>query len=250
MAGRRKPRTLLIDGDIFFYKSAVVSQGSVEFDPGTKTSWADQDACFALFDGMVQAALRKSHFEAFYICLSDHHSSFRKELVAPSYKQSRNGFEKPKLLQQVEDYATDKYQTLSFPRLEADDVIGIHATSGEHMFPVILSADKDLKQIPGEHLIDGQITPITAEEGHHWHMEQTLTGDPTDGYAGCPGIGKKRATTILDSPPETWWSAIVDTYAAKGLDEDYALSQARLAYILQARSYRASDHKIKLWKPA
>ena len=182
------------------------------------------------------------------MCLSDHVVSFRKGLDA-SYKANRNGSEKPKLLQIVEDYAVSHHPTLSFPRLEADDVLGIHATSTEHINPVIVSADKDLRQIPVEHLVDGKIAPISAADGQLWHHTQTLIGDPTDGYKGCPGIGKVKAAKILDVPPHERWGAIVATYEFKGLTEADALLQARLAYILQHGDYRRSDNKIKLWKP-
>jgi DNA polymerase-1 len=240
------PRTLLIDGDILFYRAASASQGSVEFDPGVETVWADEAGAIRIFEQTVSALLRKSNFAAYFVCLSDHNLSFRKQM-ATFYKAHRNGIDKPKLLGVVEQHAIYNHPTLAYPRLEADDVLGIHATSGKHQNPVIVSADKDLRQIPGEHLVEGKIKVITAAEGHLWHMTQTLIGDPTDGYKGCPDIGPKKASLILAEEPH--WPAIVNAYASKDLTEADALLQARLARILQHGDYRPSDSKIKLWTP-
>ena len=76
------------------------------------------------------------------------------------------------------------------PQLEADDAMGIYATklTGN----IIVSPDKDMKQIPGKlYNLEDTIT-ITPEEGAKWHLIQTLAGDQTDGYSGVPGIGVKK----------------------------------------------------------
>jgi len=247
---RGKPRTLLIDGDILFYKAAAASQGTCEFTPGEKTIWADEADCIKHFERSIEWLLSRANFVDYRICLTDHVESFRKDL-ASFYKANRNGVSKPTLLRFIEAHAVEHHPTLAHPRLEADDVLGIHATAGKLQNPVIVSADKDLRQIPGEHLVDGKITIITPLEGHTWHLTQTIIGDPTDGYKGLPGAGPKAAARILDGHIEnhSYWPEIVAAYEAKGLTEDDALLQARLAYILQAGDYRERDSKIKLWKP-
>lgn len=245
-----KPRTLLIDGDILFYKAAAVSQGVVEFEPGVQTTWLDEDQCISRFEQAMDWLLSRANFVGYAVCLTDHHRNFRKELE-PTYKGNRKAVTKPALLPFIEAHAIESHPTLAYPRLEADDVLGIHATSGEYPNPVIVSADKDLRQIPGEHLVDGKITTITALEGHTWHLTQSIIGDPTDGYKGLPGAGPKAAERILAGRVEnhSYWPEIVAAYEAKGFDEDHALLQARLAYILQHGDYRERDSKVKLWKP-
>ena len=70
--------------------------------------------------------------------------------------------------------------------LEADDAIGIYATSNDNC--VMVSPDKDMKQIPGTlYNLDETIT-ITPEDGWEWFLIQTLSGDSTDGYSGAPGF--------------------------------------------------------------
>jgi hypothetical protein len=39
---------------------------------------------------------------------------------------------------------------------------------------------------------------ITEAQADRFHMIQTLTGDVTDGYPGCPGIGPVKAEQILN----------------------------------------------------
>ena len=86
--------------------------------------------------------------------------------------------------------------------------------------------------------------------GHYWHMMQTLTGDSTDGYSGCPGCGPKTAEKIL-APlvPDDYWKAVVKAYSAAGLSEDEALVQARVARICWASDYDFKKKKVKLWNP-
>ena len=47
-----------------------------------------------------------------------------------------------------------------------------------------------------------------------WHLVQTLAGDQTDGYAGCPGIGVKRAITLFEEK-EYSWKAVVQAFAER-----------------------------------
>ena len=84
-----------------------------------------------------------------------------------------------------------------------------------------------------------------------WWMLQTLTGDPTDGYPGLPGIGKKRGADMLgepgERPLEDLWDQVVRAYEAKDLTEDDALVQARCARILRNTDFEEGE--IKLWQP-
>ena len=46
-----------------------------------------------------------------------------------------------------------------------------------------------------------------------------------------------------------WKEIILPQYEKQGLDEEYALSQARVARILRATDYDPKKKKVKLWKP-
>ena len=132
------------------------------------------------------------------------------------------------------------------PELEADDAMGIYAT--QHPGNVVVSPDKDMKQIAGK-LYDLETSKdITAEEGARWHLIQTLAGDQTDGYSGVPGIGVKRAGTLFNKEGYSW-STVVKAFEDKGLTETDALTNARLARILTIDDYDTKRQEPKLWTP-
>ena len=114
---------------------------------------------------------------------------------------------------------------------------------------IVVSPDKDMKQIPGVlwNLTD-DVEEITKEDGDTWHLIQSLAGDPTDGYAGCPGIGVKRASDLLNKH-DSKWEAICQAFRERGLSDDDALLNARLAKILQHENYDYDREEPILWTP-
>ena len=131
--------------------------------------------------------------------------------------------------------------------LEADDAMGIYAT--QHPGNIIVSPDKDMRQIPGKLYNLETTQDITAEEGAQWHYIQTLAGDQTDGYSGVPGIGVKRAETLFNKEGYSW-ATVVKAFTDKGLTEDDALLNARLARILTINDYDTTRQEPKLWTPS
>jgi DNA polymerase-1 len=203
--------------------------------------------------------------EGSYLCFSsypDYVSDNFRYKVYPDYKHNRKGKDKPKLYWDLRDYLLQNYDTKIKSTLEADDVLGIMSTLHPGEF-IIVTSDKDLKQIPGEHFNPDtmELFDVTPEQGDYWFYKQILTGDATDGYPGCKGIGPKKADTILESTfreyrengniPKwfIWKYGIKPTYESKGLTEDFALSQARVARILRAEDYDFKKKQVKLWTP-
>ena len=78
-------------------------------------------------------------------------------------------------------------------------------------------------------------------------MYQTLVGDSTDNYKGCPAVGAKTADKLLQENGATW-QTVVDAFADKGLGEEIAIENARLARILRDGEYNFKTKKVKLWK--
>ena len=132
----------------------------------------------------------------------------------------------------------EAYPSISKPRLEADDVMGILATNGTLDNFVLISPDKDMAQIPCR--IYDLKTEYTQTPGAAKRLlyKQTLTGDTTDGYKGCVGIGPKRADQILDKvKAENYWPSVVAAFEEAGMTEADALRNFYLARILQASDY-------------
>ena len=79
-----------------------------------------------------------------------------------------------------------------------------------------------------------------------WHLIQTLAGDQTDGYAGAPGIGVKRAEILFEKHGYSW-ETVVKVFKEKGLSEEIALQNARLAKILTVDDYDFDTRTPILW---
>jgi len=146
---------------------------------------------------------------------------------------------------------------------------------------VIYSADKDLKTVPALHWCpeDGEPVRVSQVEADRFFYEQILTGDPTDNYKGCPGVGPKAASLLFDgwlkwtshehkfrrgprqglketrwsttplTKGENFWTSVVSAYEKVGLTEADALIQARCARILRHGEYDFKKQKVKLWEP-
>ena len=136
---------------------------------------------------------------------------------------------------------------IKMPTLEADDAMGIFAT--KHTGNIIVSPDKDMKQIPGMLWNFDESFTITKEEGAKWHLIQTMAGDNTDGYAGVPGIGVKRATSLFEEKGYSW-KTVVDAFKEKDLSEEVALTNARLARILTNEDYDFEKSEPVPWNPS
>ena len=80
-----------------------------------------------------------------------------------------------------------------------------------------------------------------------FHLYQTLVGDQTDNYKGCPGVGPVKAETALGANPT--WASVVGCYEKAGLTEEDALVQARVARILRHGEYNKMTCEVKLWTP-
>ena len=150
----------------------------------------------------------------------------------------------------MSDWVKSNYKTYTLPTTEADDVMGILATNPINKGNcVIVSDDKDMKTIPGKlyrPTLDEKMD-ISEEQAKRFFLTQCLIGDPTDGYAGIPGVGPKAAVRILGPRPD--WNTVVKEYAKAGKSLDEALQQARLARILHWEDWNDEKGEVILWEP-
>lgn len=251
--------TLLIDADILVYRSISSVEREVEWEPDVWTMSTDLKEAHEAFNDMLFNIIDSSPHKDFKLCFSDA-KNFRKE-INPSYKSNRAGNRKPMGFKPFREQIIDKHGAITKPALEADDVIGILATKPGTDF-IIVSDDKDLRGVPGAHLIDGHVTNIGESEADLFFYTQVLTGDQADGYPGCPGIGPKKAEQILASVnpfdnyevgaggPHTYWEAVVKAYTKAGLTEEDAILQARMARILRWKDWDHENQKVNLWTPS
>lgn len=240
--------TLLIDADILLYQAASSCENEVEFEDDIWVLWTDENEAVAKFDSMVVNLLEKIDTYSYKLCFS-HAKNFRKELY-PDYKGNRTT-RKPMGFKSIRERVIFENceKVVIYPKLEADDVLGILATSDPDY--VIWSIDKDLKQIPGKHLTEEGVIKVSQEEADAFFYRQILTGDTTDNYKGCPGIGPVKADGIIKLAKGSGmeWSFILAAYKKAGLTDEEALVQARLARILRSTDWDDNKQKVILWEP-
>jgi DNA polymerase-1 len=106
-----------------------------------------------------------------------------------------------------------------------------------------------MKQIPGSLYDMKEMFTITKKDGWEWFLIQTLAGDQTDGYAGAPGFGVKTSAKFFGDNGYTW-NSVVKAFLLKGLTEEDALRNARLAKILTADDYDTEQSRPILWTPS
>lgn len=254
----------LIDADILAYQAASTSEKAIQWDDDLWTLHAFESEAKQHFDNMVKTITEKAGCHSHVLCWTDS-DNWRKS-VLPSYKSNRVATRKPIVLSEIRKWAQENYESRIIPKLEGDDILGLMATDPAMKNKVIVcTIDKDLKTIPGQHynFAKDELFTVSVHEANLYHMTQALTGDATDGYKGCPGIGAVTAKKIFDAVMEEatpWanqkqldallWAAVVKTYEKAGLSEEEALVQAQVARILRFGEYAFKQQKVNLWNPA
>ena len=236
---------LLIDADYIVYKSCAGAEDEIDF--GDDVILVISKFSEAMHNVMRELSKIKNEFlwdtPELVLFFSDS-KNFRKKIYL-EYKGHRNR-KKPCGYRRVISELQKTYDVVRMPELEADDAMGISATANPGN--IIVSPGKDMRQIPGKLFNLDEVIEVTAEEGMKWHLVQTLAGDQTDGYSGVPGIGIKRAVALFEEHGYTW-DTVVKAFADKDLDEEVALTNARLARILTYENYDPQKHQVIPWTP-
>ena len=237
---------LLIDSDFLAYKAAQACEIGIDFGEDVIIAQSQFSEVLRVFHNELNKVTKAMMDDDFILYFSST-ENFRKKIY-PDYKGHRMK-RKPLGYKRLVNYCRENHNFKLIEGLEADATIGIEATRHADPSNIIISPDKDMRQIPSVlwNLTD-DVTEITEEEGDRWHLVQSLSGDPTDGYSGCPGIGVKRATELLDKN-ENQWEAVCKAYRDRGLSDDDALLNARLAKILRTENYDHDRNQPILWNP-
>lgn len=244
-------RIALIDADVTTFTSSVVAERAIDWGDGIWTLHSDENEGQRIFRESIQRIKTRVEADKVILAFSDS-TNWRKE-VLPTYKANRTNTRQPMIRASLKEWAMGEYECVTYPTLEGDDVLGILATKPQRKKVkdsfIICTIDKDLKTIPGCHysINDDRLFEVTEEEADRWHLTQALTGDATDNYMGCPGVGPVAAAKILEK--DCSWAAVVAAYAKKGFGEEEALVQARVARICRAEDYDFKKQQVILWTP-
>lgn len=239
-------KTLLLDVDSFVYQMAWGHQQACEWTSELWTYIGDLSAAKIAMRQLISDLLFATECQSVVVALTCSQGNFRK-LVVPTYKGNRLPGMRPVLFKPLRDMLRKEFGAIEKPWLEGDDVVAMLAGSDT----VVCSIDKDLETVPctlynpNRPGILSTIEPQTA-----WlkFYTQVLTGDRTDGYPGCPGLGPVTAPKLFEEEPfDNWWPIVVRAYEDAGQSEVEALENARCAYLLRASDYK--DDKVRLWTP-
>jgi len=235
---------LRIDADFFAYRTCASNETELNWGDDLITIASNFKEVIKTFNSEITSLKRRFDTESVVLYFSDS-KNFRK-LVDPDYKGKRTK-RKPVGYKRLLDWCAANYRVVRYPMLEADDALGLEC----HLDPsdfVLISPDKDMKQISCR-LYNGDVeVNVTPDEADYWFWTQVITGDPVDGYKGIPGVGAVGAKKLLDTAEEIW-PAIVAGYEKAGLTDEDALRNARLARILRPGEYNSTTKEPILWTP-
>ena len=233
----------LIDADLLLYRAMFKF---IEGEPEYSTVGGETFTFGEYTSGLEEAKIWLKDFitelgdvlaaKGTLLAFSDRYN-FRK-LITNTYKSNRKELlpEQREFLGSLRTWMCKKWSSRSIRYLEADDLMGILATGypGDYK---ICSIDKDLLQIPGQHYNwnTQEEYEVSPEEGEYQFYTQVLTGDSTDGYLGCRGVGPVKAKKYLDL--DCSWEGIKEIYRQKGQSAKDALETAWLAKILTREDY-------------
>lgn len=242
---------LLFDADIIAFKAAAATEQPINWGNGIWTLHGYEQDVIDHAMSYMQGVSDKLDTQDVLLFLTGA-NNWRKDIL-PSYKSNRKDTRKPLMLPFIRQFMVDNLGAIIVDTFEADDLLGIEATSTDDC--IIVSEDKDLKTIPAMvYNPQKDDAPVLIPEfTAAWnHMFQTLTGDSTDGYSGCPKVGPVAAKKILQDidQVEDLWPAVVAAFKKQNLSEEVALQQAQVARICHASDFDKETGKVIPWTPS
>lgn len=249
---------LLIDGDQYLHRACAAVERDTRWDDENHVLVSNAEEAYDVVQGSINKLTHHFGHKDYVIALSEG-EVFRKR-IDPAYKANRKDSRKPLCFYELKERLKQEHKCVFFDGLEADDVMGIIATKPGPDEKIIIARDKDMKTVPCKLWDGGKFHVIDEAQADYWHMYQTLVGDTSDGYKGCPGIGPKRAEALIQEAidreahlcgtlPHAVWPAVVETFEKAGLTADDALRNARLARILRWTDWDSKQKEVKLWTP-
>ncbi len=176
--------------------------------------------------------------------------------VYDMYKGNRKGTRYPSGLSEIKHALAELYPSEICVEYEADDKVCMIKRANPDKY-VLCAVDKDvLNAVPGKHWnyyrsarygIEMKWQSTTHKMATQFPYIQCMMGDPGDNIPGCPGIGKKRAATIIGNEVEflAMWKLVTKTFISKKLTIKDAIRDMRLVNMNQL----SADNKLLLWEP-
>lgn len=219
----------LVDADILVYRFGFASEGDpAEFALARLSEFLDN----------LYVTLPVDEVEGYLTGKGN----FRNEVaVTAPYKGTRKA-EKPYHFDLLREYMQSSWGFVEVEGIEADDKLGIEAYKHEPEETIIVSIDKDLNMIRGNHynFVKEEQYYITEEEAIRNFYLQMLTGDKVDNIIGLPGIGPVKSKKMLaDCTTELEMYDVVLKAYDNNLDR--VIENGRLLWILREEG--------QVWQP-
>ena len=218
-------KTLLIDADMLLFRTMAAWEIEANLGDEVWVRWAELNTVRDEFWRTIEEWLEEWPGSRYKLCWTGP-SAFRKR-IAPDYKANRAALVKPIGYAALKRELLDEPTSFQHDEIEADDWLGILAGAYREagQMPIIVSGDKDLDQVPGNHWWppgvkreeseglgvlewDNELLPPEQRKAIQWVVskdyserffyKQVLIGDSTDNIPGCPGIGPVKAAKIVD----------------------------------------------------
>lgn len=207
------PILLLIDGSNLWARAWYATRHEAMTADGEST------AGLVVFANTLSRHIREEAPDHVVVCWDAGGSAYRLRLL-PSYKANRRA--KHQALRTGRDQVHEFLALAGVPQIErsgveADDLISRYWYDARERI-VLVSEDKDFLQLAGENP-QGHRCEILRATGERWSAERVesqmgakprdlpsvmaLTGDTSDNVIGVPGIGPKKAVSLLQ---ESGWS--------------------------------------------
>lgn len=241
---------LALDMDYLIFSAMSASEEEQDWGEDVWTLYCDHKKARDILFGTIKTIkadiagqlkrkfkLTEDKYEFIDLCILSGDDNWRKD-VLETYKANRKGKRKPvgypKFCQELMDHYSEN--AFKWHGVEGDDVCGILMTNPSLAGcdrVISVSCDKDFNTVPGYFFWLTQMELIKNDEATAdlHHMYQTLKGDTTDGYGGCPGVGEAFGGGLWEwlQDPEYFYQAIkvMKSGARKGEEVPYWTSCKR-----------------------
>lgn len=148
----------------------------------------------------LNAAVREAECQEYEAYLSPSDKSNFRFTVYEDYKANRKNVVKPQHFEALRKHAVKHLKAQVVVGMEADDMLSIRAHELGFENCVIVSIDKDMRQVPCYHYDwrkKGKVEKVEVHAAQMNFYTQVLVGDSVDNIKGCPGIGPAKAAARL-----------------------------------------------------
>ncbi len=231
----------LIDADVLRYTVGFAAEGE------------PIENCLHSVKLMINSIVEATQADS-YSCFLTGQGNFRETIATIKPYKGNRPDKKPAHYNAITDYIMEHHNGEMVCGMEADDAMGIEQFAdyaskrdGEALSTRICTIDKDLDMIPGLHYswaINRKGVVVRPEMLYEVDMDgadrafytQLLSGDTTDNIPGVPGLGKTRATSIINDcqdEEEMYWAALCEYSKKYSRPMEALIENARLLWILR-----------------